>query len=390
MCEPSALLDPYWASMVYSMLFEKLHEKRLSHSVIENILLANSTFNINLTIASQLKITFTNHQPNRSSIVAMLKSSLPKTPRSETVKGLTNSKKKNHPFYISSLFDMFAQLESDVQGTWGFRHSHMTIVTWEPDAEDSMGWVIRGSAYGGVKTILEVDGVYFFKGRLIALNQPGKQKFYYEPKNQIFATTSRDLKGDISNSVSVFGLGVIISRKIKPVSAGKDTIVVVVRHTDYNPEVIESLHIRALSSFDVQYRCPWSPLMEKLQPLLIPNREVQLIGHIVGKDMSKHMWVVEGSSKDLDVKSCVEQEQPQPPKKRARAPPVRNAVKTPNKKGKKTASPGVQNPVTKPKPLNYKGDAGGVPPNTAKGKGKALLQSVEEEKSVAEDESDED
>ncbi|KAH9819217.1 hypothetical protein DFH28DRAFT_1122821 [Melampsora americana] len=198
-----------------------------------------------------------------------------------------NGKKKNHPFYIASLFDVFAQLDSEVTGTWGFRNSHMTIVTRDPDSEDNMEWVIQGCAYGGLEIVLDLDGVYFLKGRLIALNQPGEQKFFYEPKNQILATSSKDLKGDLANSVGVWGLGIIISREVVPVSPGRENVIVVVRHTDYNPD------IRGLSSFDVEYRCPWSPLMEKLQPLLITNREVLLVGHIVGKDTVKHMWIVE-------------------------------------------------------------------------------------------------
>ncbi|EGG11655.1 uncharacterized protein MELLADRAFT_59635 [Melampsora larici-populina 98AG31] len=373
----------------------------------------------------------------------MLKSSFKpsKTARSDATTGTSNSKKKNHPFYISSLFDVFAQvsiilvyvycnitalinlkqLESDIQGTWGFRHSHMTIVTREPDADESMEWVIKGSAYGGIEIILEVDGVYFLKGRLIALNQPGEQRFYYEPKNQIFATTSRDLKGDLLNSVSVFGLGVIISRDVEPVSAGKDTIVVVVRHTDYNPEIC------ALSSFDVQYRCPWSPLMEKLQPLLIPNREVQLVSHIIGKDMSKHMWIVEdvdhgekcrvsfhrvlpatsnvdcsvfrifdenhlvqGSSKDLNLGLNVDEKPTESPKKRARATPVRNAVKTPNKKPKKANSPRGQNPTTVPEASKDGEGPTATQPSKGKAKAKAIPEVLSEEQSVADEESDED
>lgn len=113
----------------------------------------------------------------------------------------------------------------------------MTIVTRDPDSLESMEWVIRGSAYGAVEIVLQVDGVYFLKGRLLSLNSPGEQKFYYEPKNQILATASRGLQGDLANAVSVHGLGVILSRELEPVSPGKDNVVVVVRHTDYNPEV---------------------------------------------------------------------------------------------------------------------------------------------------------
>lgn len=55
------------------------------------------------------------------------------------------------------------------------------------------------------------------------------------------------------------------------------------------------IQIRGLSSFDVQYRASWSPLMEKLQPLPTINREVLLVGHIIGRDTARHMWIVEVS-----------------------------------------------------------------------------------------------
>ncbi|KAH9819232.1 hypothetical protein DFH28DRAFT_887159 [Melampsora americana] len=286
-----------------------------------------------------------------------------------------NLKKKNHPFYIASLFDVFAQvsqlaslLESEVTGTWGFRNSHMTIVTRDPDSQDAMEWVIRGSAYGGLEIVLEVDGVYFLKGRLLALNQPGEQKFYYEPKNQILAVSSKELKGDLANSVSVSGLGIIISRIVENVAPGRENVNVVVRHTDYNPE------IRSLSTFDVEYRCLWSPLMEKLQPLLTINREVLLVGHIIGRDLSKHMWIVEvcsydsenplffnssnlyrifdstaavqGSSQDLKLSDKEEDPSTPTPNKRGRASSPRKSQKVVGKRGKITKSEALTSPVS--------------------------------------------
>ncbi|KAH9811566.1 hypothetical protein DFH28DRAFT_1084845 [Melampsora americana] len=274
-----------------------------------------------------------------------------------------NPKKKNHPFYIASLFDVFAQLESEVTGTWGFRNSHMTIVTRDPDSQDAMEWVIRGLAYGGLEIVLEVDGVYFLRGRLLALNQPAEQKFYYEPKNQILAVSSKELKGDLANSVSVSGLGIIISRIVENVAPGRENVNVVFRHTDYNPE------IRSLSTFDVEYRCLWSPLMEKLQPLLTINREVLLVGHIIGRDLSKHMWIVEllllegepeakctytftkifalifdsnaagqGSSQDLKLSNKEEDPSTPTPNKRGRASSPRKTQKVVGKRGKITKS----------------------------------------------------
>ncbi|KAH9820386.1 hypothetical protein DFH28DRAFT_1121611 [Melampsora americana] len=53
------------------------------------------------------------------------------------------------------------------------------------------------------------------------------------------------------------------------------------------------LDIRDQDTFEVEYRCNWSPLMARLQSLLVPHREVLLTGRITGYMPSCFMWSVE-------------------------------------------------------------------------------------------------
>ncbi|EGG02876.1 uncharacterized protein MELLADRAFT_109771 [Melampsora larici-populina 98AG31] len=195
-------------------------------------------------------------------------------------------RRKNHPFVIASLFDVFENVGPEVTGMYGLRHSHTTIVTRDENGE-SVEWVVKCVAYGGTDIILDVDGVYFLKGRLLALNQKNTQKFYYKPDCQLLANTSENLPCNLANGVSVTGLGIISSRTVDPVEPGKENVFLIVRHSDYNPE------IQGQSEFNVEYRAMWSKLMEKLQPLLTEGREVMLTGHIVGRNEEAHRWIVQ-------------------------------------------------------------------------------------------------
>lgn len=168
-----------------------------------------------------------------------------------------------------------------------------------------MEWIINAHAYVGPDQILEEEYVYFLKGRLLALNQKGTQIFYYEPDTQILVNSSDSLSAGLANKVSVTGFGIIISRDVENVGPSKDNIIVIVRHSDYNPAVSivallfnhstltsSSIQTRTQDCFEVQYRANWSKLMEKLQPLLTLNREVQLTGYITGFIESRYMWTV--------------------------------------------------------------------------------------------------
>ncbi|KAH9815300.1 hypothetical protein DFH28DRAFT_1126691 [Melampsora americana] len=178
------------------------------------------------------------------------------------------------------------QVGPEVPGMYGFRNSHTTIVT-RSEAGESVEWVIKCVAYGGNDIILDVDGVYYLKGRLLALNTKEIQKFYYEPDYQLLANTSENLVCNLANAVSVTGLGIIITRTSEVLEPGKENVSLIVKHSDYNPDT------QSQDSFDVEYRALWSKLMEKLQPLMTVGREVMLTGHIVGRNESQQMWIVQ-------------------------------------------------------------------------------------------------
>lgn len=179
-----------------------------------------------------------------------------------------SSKKRNHPLFVSGLFDIFAhvssqsflshfsyhwypfltadldelnalnvQVDNDVTTVYGLRESHTTIVASGLENSSVIEYAIKASSYGSADIILRVDGVYFFSGRLLALNKPGIQSFYYNSEHRLLSTTSNALEGDLTNNTTVVGLGIILSRTTTPDPDGKTIVVAKVLHTDYNPEV---------------------------------------------------------------------------------------------------------------------------------------------------------
>ncbi|EGG10198.1 uncharacterized protein MELLADRAFT_103652 [Melampsora larici-populina 98AG31] len=132
----------------------------------------------------------------------------------------------------------------EVPGMYGLCHSHTTIVM-RNKAEESVEWVVKCVAYGGTDIILDVDGVYYLKGRVVALNNKDIQKFYHEPDFQLLANTSA------------------------------------------------TLNVGTQVTFEVKYWVMWSKLMEKLQPLMTVGREVMLTQHIVGRNEERQMWIMQ-------------------------------------------------------------------------------------------------
>ncbi|KAH9807664.1 hypothetical protein DFH28DRAFT_1138432 [Melampsora americana] len=147
---------------------------------------------------------------------------------------------------------------------------------------------VKGSAYGGIDTVLAEGAIYALKGRLLALNKKKLQVFYYEPDTTVHVSTSEFFKSTLTNKASVTGLGLIVSREVKKLTPEKENVTIIMRHSDFNPDPLVCI-LEALCLMNVS----WSPLMVKLQPLLVPNREALLTGRIIGYSPSRHMWSVE-------------------------------------------------------------------------------------------------
>ncbi|KAH9809483.1 hypothetical protein DFH28DRAFT_904817 [Melampsora americana] len=198
-------------------------------------------------------------------------------------------RKKNHPFITSGLFDIISKVETEVNGQYGFRESMSTVATINLDTDEVLECAVKASAYGGIDTVLEPGSIYCLKGRILALNKKQVQIFYYEPDTTIHVSPSDSFKSSLTNKASVTGLGLIISRDVEKITPEKENVTIIMRHSDFNP----SPSVRDQESFEVEYRCNWSPLMVKLQPLLIPNREALLSGRIIGFSPSRNIWSVE-------------------------------------------------------------------------------------------------
>ncbi|KAH9806966.1 hypothetical protein DFH28DRAFT_1140948 [Melampsora americana] len=199
------------------------------------------------------------------------------------------SRKRNHPLIASGLFDILSKVESDGAGQYAQRQAMTTIGTINTDTGEVLETAIKASGYGGPDVVLNEANVYSLKGRLLALNKDKVQVFYYEADTVTHVTESSGFRSDLTGKVSVTGLGLIVSREVEKVTSEKDNVTIIVRHNDFNPDIKVKEH----ETFDVEYKCNWSPLMVKLQPLLVPNREALITGRITGFSPSRNMWSVE-------------------------------------------------------------------------------------------------
>ncbi|KAH9820330.1 hypothetical protein DFH28DRAFT_884998 [Melampsora americana] len=198
-------------------------------------------------------------------------------------------RKRNHPFITCGLFDVISKVETEVNGQYGFLECMATIATINTDTDEVLECAIKASAYGGIDTVLEAGSIYSLKGRILALNKKQVQVFYYEPDTTIHISTSDSFKSTLTNKVSITALGLIISRDVEKITPEKENVTIIMKHSDFNP----SPNVRDQESFEVEYRCNWSPLMVKLQPLLVPHREALLTGRIIGFSPARNMWSVE-------------------------------------------------------------------------------------------------
>ncbi|KAH9807488.1 hypothetical protein DFH28DRAFT_1083278 [Melampsora americana] len=198
-------------------------------------------------------------------------------------------RKRNHPFITSGLFDIISKIDTELPGNYGPRETMTTIPTINVDTGEILECAIKASGYGGPDDVLTEGNMYILKGRLVALNEKKLQGFYYENETAIHVSPSDSFRSSLTNKVAVSGLGLIVSREVEKVTAEKENVTIIVRHNDYNPAPSSREH----QTFDVEYKCNWSPLMVKLQPLLVPNREALLTGRIIGFSPSQNMWSVE-------------------------------------------------------------------------------------------------
>ncbi|KAH9819689.1 hypothetical protein DFH28DRAFT_1145848 [Melampsora americana] len=201
----------------------------------------------------------------------------------------SSGRKRNHPFIASGLFDIISKVESDLPGNYGPREAMTTIPTINVDSGEILECAIKASGYGGPDDVLAEGNIYSLKGRLLALNEKKLQGFYYENESALHVSVSESFRSNLTNKVAVSGLGLIVSREVEKITAEKENVTIIVRHNDYNPAPSS----RESEAFDVEYKCNWSPLMVKLQPLLVPNREALLTGRITGFSVSRNMWSVE-------------------------------------------------------------------------------------------------
>ncbi|KAH9817986.1 hypothetical protein DFH28DRAFT_889168 [Melampsora americana] len=211
----------------------------------------------------------------------------PYSPNRYSQSASNQSKRRNHPCIISGIFDILVKVESDSNNQYGTRTYQTAISTLTPQTSNIVEWVINAVGYVGPETQLEAAHSYYLKGRLLALNTTATQNFYFETEHHVLVNTSDALPGGLANTISVTGVGLIISRSVENLSPGKDNVSIVVKHSDYNPST------RSQESFEVQYCCNWSKLMEKLQPLLVPSREAVITGNITGWNSSTHTWIVD-------------------------------------------------------------------------------------------------
>ncbi|KAH9806989.1 hypothetical protein DFH28DRAFT_1090363 [Melampsora americana] len=217
---------------------------------------------------------------------------------------MSNSKSSNrspsHPVRISFTGEAGAQALSQMNGNKGFISHHASIATSGMNGGAPFENPIQITSYGLQAETLLPKHVYSMNCKLIGTNDNTDDQLHFEKVNRI-NLGSIDKYGDffvgeLVDKISVTALGYVVARNLitDPAYKGKTTVVVTLKHTDYDPIA------KAPVTWHTKHYIPPVRNMEKAQNLCQLGREVLLTGQIKDYDTTLFMW----ESKVLSISVC--------------------------------------------------------------------------------------
>ncbi|EGG04335.1 uncharacterized protein MELLADRAFT_89473 [Melampsora larici-populina 98AG31] len=247
----------------------------------------------------------------------------------------SNNKVKARTLNVSGPMDVYEVLATESTASYPLRDAYSSIVCKGLSGDNPYEYQVKVSAYANESSLLEADGVYVLKSRMVAPNlEDSILTLFYEVDHAMLVTTSKDVKGSLANNTAVSGLGLIIDRfTIQEDVYDKPTLVAIVQHSDYDNAA------REMIVFNVAYYVRPVRNLLAIQTLFQVNREAVISGYIVDFDANNNRFM-------CDVTGINLTSGPESGKASTTAIKVEDTVQTPSgrsrgkffKKGKSTSN----------------------------------------------------
>lgn len=201
----------------------------------------------------------------------------------------STTKPKAQTLHVSGPMDVFEVLPTDSTATYPLRHAHGSIVCKGLNGNNPLEYQVKLSAYANEASLLEADGVYILKSKMIAPNvEDSVPSLYYEADRATLVNTSKEMKGPLADNTAVTGLGLITDRfTIQEDSYEKATVVAIAQHCDYDNAT------RDMVTFDVAYYIRPVRNLLAMQTLFQVDREAMISGYIIDYDADKNRFIVD-------------------------------------------------------------------------------------------------
>lgn len=198
-----------------------------------------------------------------------------------------SSKVKARTLNTSGPMDVYEVLSTDSNSVYALRDSHASIVCKGIADNNPLEYQVKLSAYANEASLLQADGLYILKSRMIAPNtEDSIPRLFYESDHAMLATTSKDVKGSLANNTAVSGLGLIVERfTIQEEAFDKPTVVAILEHSDYDNGA------REMVTFKVAYYIRPIRNLLSMQALFQVNKEAVVSGYIVDYDADNNRFI---------------------------------------------------------------------------------------------------
>lgn len=201
----------------------------------------------------------------------------------------SSNKIKARTLNVSGALDVYEVLPTDSTANYPIRDAYSSIVCKGISGTNPYEYQVRLSAYANDASLLQTDGVYVLKSRMIAPNiEDNIPTLFYEVDHAMLVNTSKDLKGPLADNTAVSGLGLIVDRfTIQEDSFDKPTVVAIVEHSDYDNAKKDMI------VFKVAYYIRPVRNLLNIQTLFQVNREAVIQGYMVDFDADHNRFIVD-------------------------------------------------------------------------------------------------
>ncbi|EGG00570.1 uncharacterized protein MELLADRAFT_93190 [Melampsora larici-populina 98AG31] len=208
-----------------------------------------------------------------------------------------STKAKARTLNVSGPMDVYEVLSTTSNSTYPLRDAHASIVCKGLNGTNAYEYQVKLSAYPNESSLLQTDGVYIMKSRMIAPNkEESVPSLYYEADHAMLVTTSKDVKGSLADNTAVSGLGLIVDRyTIQEDSYDKPTVVAIAEHCDYDNAAKEMV------SFKVAYYVRPVRNLLSIQTLFQVDREAVITAYIVDYDAENNCFICDVTGINLTV-----------------------------------------------------------------------------------------